>query len=166
MFSINKFFVVNIIYNHRLNSYYCILVELSKYNLLIGYKFYYCFNDIKIGNSIKIDYNNKVSGSILKLSCVSIGSFLFNIELYANKGGKLVRRTKRFSKLLLHLPNNKCKIILPSKKITILDNDNFATLGKLQNIIENDVKRKASFKKLFFKKLKISTKSKNPIDRK
>lgn len=76
-------------------------------------------NDIKIGNSLMLEY-------------IPIGIPIHNIEIFPGKGGQLIRSAGTFAKIISK--NNNIVIIkLMSKKLRLFNKHCLATIGKLGN---------------------------------
>ena len=81
--------------------------------------------EIEIGGNAAI-----VSGNIIPLKNIPIGTDVCNLELYKSSGGKLVR-TSGSSAVITKKVGNKVTVLLPSKKEMIFDEDIKATIGKI-----------------------------------
>ncbi|MEM3361848.1 MAG: 50S ribosomal protein L2 [Candidatus Anstonellaceae archaeon] len=84
---------------------------------------------IAIGDKIYSGYNAKIEkGSILPLSKIPDGFYIYNIEKTPGDGGKFVRAPGSYA-ILISKENKKAYVKLPSKKTIVLDENCRAQLG-------------------------------------
>jgi len=84
---------------------------------------------VKVGEEVYIGKNSAIKpGSILPLSSIPEGTMIYNIELKYGDGGKIVRASGSFAKLINHI-GDKAVIELPSRKKIIIPNKNRAVIG-------------------------------------
>lgn len=70
---------------------------------------------IKVGDNLEVGGNNLKEGNILELANVPEGTLIYNIEARPGDGGKFVRSSGMFAKVLSKTPSG-IKVKLPSKK--------------------------------------------------
>ena len=86
---------------------------------------------IKVGDKISVGEEAEVGkGSILPLSQIPEGTIIHNIELRPGDGGKLVRTSGSFAKVVART-EDKVRVLLPSKKEKIFLADCRAAVGTL-----------------------------------
>jgi large subunit ribosomal protein L2 len=84
---------------------------------------------LSVGNEIMVGVNAEpVKGNVLPLAKVPAGSTVFNLEIQPGDGGKIVRSSGTFAKVVSKL-EGKVVVLLPSKKQKILNENCLATLG-------------------------------------
>ncbi len=84
---------------------------------------------VKVGEEVWIGKNAKIKpGSILPLSSIPEGTNIYNIELKYGDGGKIVRSSGSFAKVISHIGEN-VVIELPSRKKVIIPGKNRAVIG-------------------------------------
>ena len=71
-------------------------------------------------------------GNRFPLHLIPVGSFIYNIELQPEKGGKMVRGAGN-SSVLMGIDGNRAQIKLPSGEMRIVSKDCFATIGTVSN---------------------------------
>lgn len=83
---------------------------------------------VRVGQRIIMGKAKPEVGNILRLEDIPAGSFICNIELRPNDGGKLIRAAGSFAQVIA---KEKGKVIvnLPSKKKVALNPNSFATIG-------------------------------------
>ena len=84
---------------------------------------------MKVGD--KIEYGEAIeikAGNIAKLKDIPEGTLIYNIELNPGDGGKLVRTSGTFAKVIAHL-QDKSLVLLPSKKEKLFASGCKATIG-------------------------------------
>jgi len=94
-------------------------------------------NAVDIGEKIiasRSEYVKIKNGNSAPLALIPLGTSIFNIEVFPNSGGKLVRAAgtrgilfQRFEKF--------SSIVLPSNKIVYINNKSIATIGCVNNIL-------------------------------
>jgi len=100
------------------------------------YSFALAPEGIAIGDEITVsginysddNYKPKV-GDVIPLKLIDEGTLIHNIEVTPGDGGKLVRASGSFAKIITKLENGKVKVLLPSKKTKILDGKCRAAIG-------------------------------------
>ena len=84
---------------------------------------------LKLGDYITLGYSSEIkNGNILPLSQIPEGTLISNIESMPGDGGKLVRASGSFARVLMKT-NNKVIVQLPSKKEREFNNKCLATIG-------------------------------------
>jgi large subunit ribosomal protein L2 len=84
---------------------------------------------LKTGDIISIGYCDEIKpGNVLPLSKIPEGTVVCNLEANPGDGGKLVRASGTFAKIVGRM-NDKVIVLLPSKKERIFDENCFATIG-------------------------------------
>ncbi|MCB9358565.1 50S ribosomal protein L2 [Candidatus Woesearchaeota archaeon] len=84
---------------------------------------------IAIGESILVSKNAEVkSGNVLPLDSIPEGTLVHNIELIPGDGGKFVRASGTFAKIV-GKKNDEVSVMLPSKKIKIFNSKCRASVG-------------------------------------
>ncbi len=85
--------------------------------------------NIKVGTEIESGAKaSTTEGNTLPLENIPEGTFIYNIETQPGDGGKLVRCSGTFARVVSHL-KNKTTIMLPSKKQRKFDSRCRATIG-------------------------------------
>jgi len=88
----------------------------------------FAFEGMSVGTEFNLDEGEAVKGNILPLNKVPAGSFVFNIEARPGDGGKFVRSSGSFAKVVSKL-EGKVVLLMPSKKQKIFDENCRVTLG-------------------------------------
>ena len=78
-------------------------------------------------------------GNTLPIEKIPVGTFIYNIELYAGKGGQLVRSAGSAA-LLMAKENGMAQVRLPSGEVRLIHLDCKATIGQVSNIDHENVK--------------------------
>ncbi len=71
---------------------------------------------IKVGDVIEASSEEVSTGNILELGKIPEGTSIFNIEAKPGDGGKFVRTTGTFAKVVAHNPSG-VSVVMPSKRI-------------------------------------------------
>ena len=88
---------------------------------------------LKIGDEIIAAENAPIQvGNALPLKNIPVGSEVHNIELHKQKGAQIVR-SAGMSARILGKEANYTTLRLPSKEIRLVNNNCYATIGKLSN---------------------------------
>lgn len=88
---------------------------------------------IKVGDKVICDEKAPIKiGNRLKIKNIPSGSFIFDIELTPDKGGKIVRSAGA-SAQILSKEKGYATVSLPSKEIRLISEECFATLGQVSN---------------------------------
>lgn len=93
-------------------------------------KIFYNFAAKNIYVGQKINFGGKKDGDISLLGNLENGTKIFNIELRANDGGKLVK-TGGNSATIMNNDGNRVKVMMPSKKEKIFDVKCRASVGEI-----------------------------------
>ena len=78
-------------------------------------------------------------GNTLPVEKIPVGTFIYNIELYAGKGGQLVRSAGIAAQLMAK-ENGMAQVRLPSGEVRLIHLDCKATIGQVSNIDHENVK--------------------------
>ncbi len=78
-------------------------------------------------------------GNTLPIEKIPVGTFIYNIELYAGKGGQLVRSAGSAAQLMAK-ENGMAQVRLPSGEVRLIHLDCKATIGQVSNIDHENVK--------------------------
>ena len=90
-------------------------------------------NDLKIGDEIICAETAQIkNGNRIKLKNAPIGTPVFNIELEAGKGGRIVRSAGTSAKVLAQ-ENGYTNLEMPSKEIRKVSWDCFASIGQVSH---------------------------------
>ncbi len=88
-----------------------------------------CPEGIRVGEKVRIGQNTPTSpGSLSRLGDLPEGTLIFNIEARPGDGGRFVRASGTFAKIVAK-SDNKVTVLLPSKKKKIFDSSCRATIG-------------------------------------
>lgn len=124
--------VIDIVHSH-IHSAPLIKVEfkeLGKEVLMPGAE------GVTIGQKIVIDYRDEVAqdeikeGNVYALKNIPEGTSIYNIELTPGDSGKIVRSGGTYARVLSHMKKY-TKIILPSKKVKLVNNKCRAIVGRI-----------------------------------
>ena len=99
-------------------------------------KYYYMIapEDLKEGDLINI--KDKVSiGSTIKLKDLAIGTYIHNVELKPEQGGKLIKAAGAYGQII-QKQQKYVKIRLPSNEQRLIFNECYATIGKVSNALK------------------------------
>ncbi len=89
--------------------------------------------NLKIGQEVISSFNPlSKPGNACMLKNISLGEFIHNIEIYPGKGGQLVRAAGTFATVIAK-EKNYIIIKLPSKITRLINENCFATIGKVGN---------------------------------
>lgn len=94
----------------------------------------YCYmiapEGIAVGDDILCGKSSEIkSGNTLKLKDIPEGTSVYNIESKLGDGGKFVRASGTFAKILIKSVDNKVKLLMPSKKEMEFSGNCRATIG-------------------------------------
>jgi len=84
--------------------------------------------NICVDQTIEVLGKNVEVGNILQLKEIPEGTLIYNIEAVPGDGGKFVRSSGTFARVMTHL-NNKTTLILPSKKQKVFNSKCMASIG-------------------------------------
>ena len=93
----------------------------------------YCLTpqNLKIGDEVIIsEKTENKPGNRMKLKNISPGTFVFNIEIIPNKGGKLVRGAGTTAKIMAY-ESGFAHLVLPSSEVRKISGNCFATCGQI-----------------------------------
>ena len=120
--------------------------------------------NIKIGDFINLNKSNKQIGNTLILKDINVGTYIHNIELKPNQGGKLIRSAGSYGQLIQH-QSKYVKIRLPSNEQRLILNTCYATIGKVSNSNHKNKKlKKAGTNRWRGKKPHVRGVAMNPVD--
>lgn len=121
--------VISIEYDPFRSSY----IALLRYNNG-EFKYILCPNSLKMGQILVSSNDNFFFniGNAFPLKLMPIGIEIHNIELYPRKGAQLVRSAGNFAKIIL---KNKGYVLIemPSKELRLINENCFATIGRVSN---------------------------------
>ncbi len=87
--------------------------------------------DLKVGDEVIISEKTEVRpGNRMKLKNIPIGTFVFNLEIIPNKGGKLVRGAGTAAKVMAYEAGF-THLVLPSSETRKISGNCFATCGQI-----------------------------------
>lgn len=96
---------------------------------------------LKVGDVIKSGADADIkTGNALPLENIPVGTFIHNIELYAGRGGQLVRSAGNMAQLM-GKENNMALVRLPSGEMRYVSIKCRATIGQVSNIDHENVNR-------------------------
>ena len=106
------------------------------------------------------------TGSNAPLSCIPIGTFLYNVEIKPGRGGQLVRSAGTYAQLIQKKEDTQNIVIrLPSGVLKQLDYQCRATIGAVSNNSHNKTKlKKAGQNRWLGKRPTVRGVAMNPID--
>ncbi len=85
---------------------------------------------VKVGDDVVAGVNAEIKdGNILPLKSIPEGTFIFNIESMPGDGGKFVRSSGSFARLVTKSEDGKVTVMLPSKKEHVFNASCRATIG-------------------------------------
>jgi large subunit ribosomal protein L2 len=120
-------------------------------------------SNLKIGDIIN-PLNIKQIGTSHKLQDLNIGTYIYNIELKPNQGGKLIKSAGTYGQII-QKQKKYSKIKLPSGEQRLILNTCFANIGKVANNIFKNIKlKKAGNKRWLGKRPKVRGVAMNPVD--
>ena len=117
----------------------------------------------KAGDLISFGDNvPNTEGNSKPIYSIPIGSYIYNIEIYPNKGSSLIRSKGTYGQLL-HIKNKYAYILLPSKEIKIILKKCFCSLGV---ILSSTIKKKikAGYNKIIGKRPRVRGVAMNAAD--
>jgi large subunit ribosomal protein L2 len=85
--------------------------------------------NIKVGDTISIGNGEIATGNTLPLCDMNEGMLIYNIEARPGDGGKFVRASGTFAKILNKLENNRVIVALPSKRKKTFHGNCRASIG-------------------------------------
>lgn len=89
---------------------------------------------LKIGDKITAGENTEVKiGNALPFKNIPLGAFVHNIELYAKKGGQLIRSAGGYA-VVIAKDEKYVDLKLPSKEVRKVALQCYATIGQISNI--------------------------------
>jgi len=120
---------------------------------------------LNVGDEIICDEKTEVkTGNRMKIKNIPVGTFVYNIELEPDRGGKLVRSAGTGAKILAH-GDKYTDIEMPSKEIRKILNECYASIGMISfpewkyiNI------KKAGTKRLMGIRPTVRGSAMNPVD--
>jgi len=130
-----------------------------------NHQYYYVLapSNLKIGDTIN-PLNIKQTGTSHKLQNLNIGTYIYNIELKPNQGGKLIKSAGTYGQII-QKQKKYSKIKLPSGEQRLILNTCFANIGKVANNIFKNIKlKKAGNKRWLGKRPKVRGVAMNPVD--
>ncbi len=121
--------------------------------------------NLKIGDEIVCQSKAKPNiGNRLKLENIPIGFNIHNLELYASRGGQLIRSAGNSGKLV-SLDGDMAQVELPSKEVRLFHKDCYATIGIIANEDHSLIRiGKAGRSRWMGKRPEVRGKVMNPCD--
>ncbi len=121
--------------------------------------------DAKVGDTVITDTKTKTKdGNRMQLKNIPIGYSIYNIEIFPNKGGQMVRSAGGSAKLI-SLDGPMSHIQLPSGEIRYVQKDCYATIGTLSNEEHSLIRiGKAGRKRGMGRRPQVRGKAMNPND--
>nr|WDD58090.1 ribosomal protein L2 [Thismia panamensis] len=149
--------IMTIEYDSKRNAYISLLYyDNGKYKYILYPR------GILIGDIIC--NSNLFIGSAKKLTKISPGTYVHNIEIIPGRGGQLVRAAGTSAKIISE-DSFFFKLRLPSGKISFFFKTSKVTVGQVGNIESKNIKLcKAGSKIWLGKRPKVRKKAMNPID--
>jgi len=120
---------------------------------------------LKVGDMVQSGEGAPIRvGNALRLRDIPLGSQLHNIELYAGKGGQLVRSAGTSAQLMAK-QDDYAQIRMPSGEMRLIHLDCMATLGQVGNVDHENVQiGKAGRARLMGKRPEVRGSVMNPRD--
>jgi len=122
-------------------------------------------HDLKVGQEIIFSETAPITtGNRMKLKNIPVGTAVYNIELEAGKGGKIVRSAGSSAQVLAH-DGDLVNLKMPSTEIRIFKGECFASIGAVSNP-ENRFYRvgKAGKSRLKGRRPHVRGSAMNPVD--
>jgi large subunit ribosomal protein L2 len=97
---------------------------------------------LKIGAHVKSAFKSSIFplGWSFYIKEVPISTFIYNVELSANGGGKMARSAGTFVKIGRHFPSRKfVGIVLPSGKFIFVPGECLCSIGRVSNLFSSSV---------------------------
>lgn len=120
---------------------------------------------LKVGDEIIFAESAKLNpGNRMKLKNIPVGTAVYNVELEAGKGGKIVRSAGSSAQVLSHDQGN-VNLKMPSTEIRIFSGECFASIGMVSNP-ENRFYRvgKAGLSRMKGRRPHVRGSAMNPVD--
>ncbi len=73
-----------------------------------------------------------IPGNALALSDIPVGTFIYNVEMHAGRGGQLVRSAGNYAQLMAK-SNDYVQVRLPSGEVRMIRTNCMATIGQVSN---------------------------------
>ena len=103
-------------------------------------------------------------GNALPLSAIPLGSAVHNVELYAGRGGQMVRTAGAYAQVMAH-DNGFTTLKLPSGEVRLVSDQCMATIGQVGNrAYEQIVSGKAGRSRWLGRRPKVRGVVMNPVD--
>src|SRR3989339_708397 len=121
--------------------------------------------DLKVGDEVIFSEKAQLNpGNRIKLKNIPVGTAVYNIELEAGKGGKIVRSAGSSAQVLAH-DGDFVNLKMPSTEVRIFSGECFATIGMISNP-ENRFYRvgKAGKSRLKGRRPHVRGSAMNPVD--
>ncbi len=120
---------------------------------------------LKVGDSVQSGLGAPIRiGNALQLRDIPLGTQIHNIELYAGKGGQLVRSAGTSAQLMAK-QDDYAQIRMPSGEVRMVHLDCMATLGQVGNVDHENVQiGKAGRARLMGKRPEVRGSVMNPRD--
>lgn len=120
---------------------------------------------IKVGSQIEVGEETEIKpGNRLKLAHMPVGSFIFNVELVAGRGGQLVRSAGASAQLVAR-EGDWAQVKLPSGEVRLIHASCYATLGSVGNEQHGNIKwGSAGRKRRMGRRPSVRGKAMNPAD--
>ncbi len=122
-------------------------------------------HDLKVGEEVIFAETAPITtGNRMKLKNIPVGTAVYNIELEAGKGGKIVRSAGSSAQVLAH-DGDLVNLKMPSTEIRIFKGECFASIGEVSNP-ENRFYRvgKAGKSRLKGRRPHVRGSAMNPVD--
>jgi large subunit ribosomal protein L2 len=95
---------------------------------------------LRVGDAVKSGESVDVRpGNAMPIRSIPLGTMLHNIELYAGRGGQLVRAAGTAAQLLAK-EGDYAHLRLPSGEVRLVRADNMATIGQVGNLDHGNIK--------------------------
>ena len=168
-----NFIVISIEYNPYKNKFLNLVYNKKKN--VVEKRYYEVNNQTNVldilENNSNIDYNkpqiSQHNSNITKISKLSIGDIICNIEKYPGKGPIFARSAGTFGQLIKfdNTTKNLAQVRLPSKEQYFINKDCFCVKGKNSNVFHKQLKKwKAGSSSNLGVKSKVRGVAKNPVD--
>ena len=149
-------YIAKIMYILNNIKYYYYIICPQKLKILDS------FNDFE--NNISDEIKYKQLGNFYPLKDYAVGDYIYNIELFSKKGGKLVRSAGTFAKILVK-QDNFVTIQLPSGEHRKIKDDCLACFGVVSNEKHmHSIIGKAGKSRWLNRRPTVRGVAKNPVD--
>ncbi len=91
------------------------------------------WDGIVVGDTfMAAEKTDEKSGNRTPLKNITPGLFVFNVEMIAGRGGKLLRSAGSYA-VLMDVEGDYAQLKMPSGEIRLIPKDSYATIGKVSN---------------------------------